>query len=245
MAEAAVAIAPTGQRVAADLKAPAGAPNRSPDEQVTELRVTAHLMTLDRGLFCLMRQPTGAPDPSGSGLPGVRISRPPGDNSEAVSISTFRADGWLGSGDGAALIRVNSRRAQILVTIYQTPGSRPDSAPRIQVLRLTSEPEPTAVPATSSATDTAPETSPAATPQVVAHVQKTGDVGQDFGTWLGTKGSKLWIEGFGISPPEGLQPEDIEYQAVLGKGWMSPWVTAGKFCGSRGMALPLLAACRS
>jgi Clostridial hydrophobic W len=77
-------------------------------------------------------------------------------------------------------------------------------------------------------------------PQVVAHVQKTGDVGQDFGTWLGKKGSKLWIEGFGISPPEGLQPEDIEYQAVLGKGWMSPWVTAGKFCGSRGMALPLL-----
>jgi hypothetical protein len=27
---------------------------------------------------------------------------------------------------------------------------------------------------------------------------------------------------------------------VLGRDWLSPWVEGGKFCGSRGMALPLL-----
>ena len=27
---------------------------------------------------------------------------------------------------------------------------------------------------------------------------------------------------------------------MLGRGWLSPWVEGGKFCGSRGMALPLL-----
>ena len=27
---------------------------------------------------------------------------------------------------------------------------------------------------------------------------------------------------------------------MLGKDWLSPWVENGKFCGSRGMALPLL-----
>jgi hypothetical protein len=27
---------------------------------------------------------------------------------------------------------------------------------------------------------------------------------------------------------------------VLGRGWLSPWIEGGKFCGSRGMALPLL-----
>jgi hypothetical protein len=32
----------------------------------------------------------------------------------------------------------------------------------------------------------------------------------------------------------------VEYQGVLGRGWLSPWVDNGKFCGSRGMALPLL-----
>jgi hypothetical protein len=132
MAEAAVAVAPPGQRVAAENKAPAAvAPSRGPDEQVTELRVTAHLMTLDRGLFCLVRQAAGVPEQDGSGLPGVRISRPPGDNSEAVMISTFRSDGWLGLSEGAALIRVNSQRAQVLVTIYQAPSGRPELAPRI------------------------------------------------------------------------------------------------------------------
>ena len=39
---------------------------------------------------------------------------------------------------------------------------------------------------------------------------------------------------------KGIAPEDIEYQAVLGRNWLSPWVEGGKFCGSRGMALPLL-----
>ena len=47
--------------------------------------------------------------------------------------------------------------------------------------------------------------------------------------------------GFQPEPAAGIvPPADIEYQAVLGRGWMSPWIEGGKFCGSRGMALPLL-----
>jgi hypothetical protein len=43
-----------------------------------------------------------------------------------------------------------------------------------------------------------------------------------------------------ILPEAPLAPEQIEYQAVLGQGWFSPWVSGGTYCGSRGMALPLL-----
>lgn len=43
-----------------------------------------------------------------------------------------------------------------------------------------------------------------------------------------------------MTPRDGVKPEEIEYQAVLGRGWLSPWIEGGKFCGSRGMALPLL-----
>jgi hypothetical protein len=75
---------------------------------------------------------------------------------------------------------------------------------------------------------------------VVAHVQRTGDIGGKFGEWIGVRGSGLWMEGFGIAAHHDFEPEDIEYQGVLGRGWLSPWVTGGKFCGSRGMALPLL-----
>ena len=74
----------------------------------------------------------------------------------------------------------------------------------------------------------------------MAHIQRMGDVGCKLGEWLGVKGSRQWVEGFGMAPANGIALEDIEYQAVLGRNWLSPWVEGGKFCGSRGMALPLL-----
>ncbi|HET9147684.1 MAG TPA: hypothetical protein VFN77_06530, partial [Acetobacteraceae bacterium] len=53
-------------------------------------------------------------------------------------------------------------------------------------------------------------------------------------------GSGKWIEGIAIGAPEGIEASDLSYQGVLGRGWLSPWVEAGAYCGSRGMALPLL-----
>ena len=47
-------------------------------------------------------------------------------------------------------------------------------------------------------------------------------------------------DSFSIKAPAGIAPADFTYQAVLGRGWLSPWVEAGQYCGSRGMALPLL-----
>ena len=68
---------------------------------------------------------------------------------------------------------------------------------------------------------------------VVTSLGKLGD-------WMGEPGSQSWIEGFAISPNSLIGPQDIEYQAVLGKGWLSPWSEGGQYCGSRGMALPIL-----
>jgi hypothetical protein len=165
----------------------------------------------------------------------VRISQPPKlGRPGTVSISTFRDDGWLDN--SAALVRVTEGPAQVLVTIYQHPQQTRDSAPRLQVMRLNG-------PATAPAPRPAAPPAQAAggpDPEAVAHVQGTGDVGGQIGDWIGTRGSRLWIEGFGIAPQADIAPTDLEYQAVLGRGWMSPWVEGGKFCGSRGMALPLL-----
>jgi hypothetical protein len=75
---------------------------------------------------------------------------------------------------------------------------------------------------------------------MVAHIQGRGDVGALLGEWLGEPGSKRWIEGFAVAPTHDISAADIEYQAVLGRGWLSPWAEGGQFCGSRGMALPIL-----
>jgi hypothetical protein len=231
-------------------EAPKAAPARSllreadTSKRVAELQVSAHLMTLETGLFCVFQTPGSAPSDPLTGLPGVRITLAPGTDGrpEAVSVSTFRDDGWLNG--TAALVRVTEGSAQILATIYQQRGR--DAAPRLQVLRLSGEAGATANPLQPRAV---PPASPVATPlpepaidnpQVMAHVQRMGDVGCKLGEWLGLKGSGQWVEGFGLAPFHGIASEDLEYQAVLGRNWRSPWVESGKFCGSRGMALPLL-----
>ena len=112
------------------------APGPETGGQISELKVSGNLMTLDAGLFCIFQAPNSvAPDPS-TGLPGVRVTRAPGldSNPDAISISTFRPDGWL-DGTGA-LVHVKNGPAQVLVTIYQSSRQSPETAPKLQVLRL-------------------------------------------------------------------------------------------------------------
>ncbi len=71
-------------------------------------------------------------------------------------------------------------------------------------------------------------------------MQGRGDVLTRLDEWMGERGSQRWIEGFAIAPRQPVTRDDIEYQAVLGRGWLSPWSDGGHYCGSRGMALPIL-----
>ncbi|EHH68229.1 hypothetical protein [Gluconobacter morbifer] len=214
--------------------------------RVIDLKAGAHMMVLDAGIFCVFHAP-GQPGPGPSGLPGVRISRAPGTPPGVVTVSTFEEDGWIGGANGAALVRVMRGPAGVLVTTYQEPNS-PHPAPQLQVAQLAG-PTSTAAPAAAAppsapATPVAPQSAeqPAsAGSEISAHVQRRGDVAAAVGQWMGVPGSQNWIEGFSIAPElAGVTAADIEYQAVLGKGWLSPWAEGGQYCGSRGMALPIL-----
>jgi len=228
------ATAPQGARPAPPA---AGETNR-----VHELRVSGNLMTLDTGLYCILNKPSPAAD-AGTGLPGIRLSLPPGAASrpEAVEISTFRKDGWMSGFGDAALVRVHDGPAHVVVTIYQAPNAT-TGAPDIQVVKLLDSAAPLHA-AAAMAAPVAAAAPPAHGPKVmdmVAHIQERGDIGALLGERLGEPGSKRWIEGFAIAPTRDIAPADVEYQAVLGRGWLSPWVEGGEFCGSRGMALPVL-----
>jgi hypothetical protein len=225
---------------------------------VSELKVSGHLMTLDPGLYCVFQGPNAHPPNPATGLPGVRISLPPSSirANGGIEISGFREGGWVSTGNDAALIRVSEGPAQILVTVYQsTLGG--DSLPQIQVVRLGdfrpngAENIPSPVGLEASAPESngemakgmgaaSAQDSEGAPIAVTAHIQRRGDVRGQLGEWMGERGSKLWIEGFSLSAPPGMRPEDLEYQAVLGRGWLSPWAQSGQFCGSRRMALPVL-----
>lgn len=212
---------------------------------ITELKASAHLMLLDPGTFCIFHVPGGqAPNPR-TGLPGVRLSLPPMQQNGRVRISTFQEDGWIGGVEGAALVRIEGGTAHILVTVYQGLDGAQEP-PRLQVMRLTEDPQGAGRREQLVVNNTP---TPAPNPvrqgnkvgqvEVVAHVHEQGDLGGRLGDWIGEPGSKRWIEGFAIVPP-GISAGSIEYQAVLGRDWLSPWAQGGQFCGSRGMSLPIL-----
>jgi hypothetical protein len=209
---------------------------------VRELRVSGRLMTLEPGLFCIVHTPSPNVD-AAAGLPGVRVSLPPGPSGrpEAVAIASFRNDGWLHGVGDAALVRVTGGPAQVLVTVYQSPEAQ-GGGPNLQVTRLTDGAA--AMPGQPGLRQAGPQGQAAAAAPIqvdmIAHIQGRGDVGAQLGEWLGEQGSKRWIEGFAVAPAKEIAAGDVEYQAVLGRGWLSPWAEGGQFCGSRGMALPLL-----
>ena len=217
--------------------------NTAVSKAITELKVSAHLMTLDAGLFCVFNSPGATPPDAATGLPGVRLSAAPapaGFDGE-VGISGFNSGGWLGGEDGAALVRIVGGPAQVLVTVYQDPEAQHD-APKLQVIRLTegATEAPERLTKAAAPAAVASGADPSGPFEVAAHIYGRGDVGGRLGEWMGERGSKRWIEGFGLAPSAGLAPPDIEYQAVLGRDWLSPWSEGGQFCGSRGMSLPIL-----
>ncbi len=210
--------------------------SKSVESQVSELKVSGHTMALEPGLYCVFSAPDGPVADPTTGLPVVRISPAPLPGLGQIEVVGLDPQGWIGA-DAATLVRVSRSRSNLLVTVYQASGSATE-APQIQVVRISG-----AVPDAVAPAPKPRVGGPAAEPErmeIVAHVYGRGDVGNHIGTWTGEPGSKRWIEGFGISAIGDVPQSDIEYQAVLGRGWLSPWSDGGQFCGSRGMSLPIL-----
>src|ERR1700677_2090626 len=198
-----------------------------------------------------------APPDRVAGLPAVRVSLPPGPpgRREAASISTFRSDGWIGMSDEPTLLRVLPGGAEVLVTLYWNTSDAAAMAPPLRLVRLNPE---GAIAPTADTLGGAPSGGigyeaargltgaggrPVARAEIVAHVEGIGDVDGKVGDWVGMRGSGRAIEGFSLTPRQGIAPEEFEIRAVLGRDWLSPWLPGGSFCGSRGLALPLRGFC--
>jgi hypothetical protein len=204
-------------------------------------------MSLDPGVYCVFSAPGSTVPAPDTGLPAVRISAAPGPIAGQVEVTSLDSQGWIGP-EAATLLRVSGARSAVLVTVYQAKGTKA-AAPQLQVVRVSGAAEAEAAagnPAVAgqAALPQAPAPAQAArTPRevtVVAHIYSLGDVGGNIGEWIGEPGSKRWIEGFALAPAGIVPIDEVEYQAVLGRGWLSPWSPGGQFCGSRSMSLPIL-----
>ncbi len=194
---------------------------------VAEVPISAHSIVLSHGTYCVfvIGVTAGVPERD---LPALRISSSPGNFS--VAVAALPGDGWLRRLGDAVLLRVSSERSRVLFTSYDEARIAGAKPPQIQIQRL----DDGRLPETMRTTPTLQNG------DYKLHFSRRGDVPAAFGEWVGSLGDDSWIEGVELLAPPPLQATDIEYQVVLGRGWLSPWVNAGEFCGSRGMGLPIL-----
>jgi hypothetical protein len=226
-----------------------------PDDltQSASVAVASRLIHLDPGLYGLSLMP--GPTDRATGLPAVRVSLPPGPpgRREVVSISTFRSDGWVSISDEPTLMRVLPGGAEVLVTLYWSTSDAAAMSPPLRLVRLNPDGA-VAGPADTLGGAVAHGSGREGIPgltggpsmsraEVVAHIEGVGDVDGKVGDWVGMRGSGRAIEGFSLTPRQGISPDDFEIRAVLGRDWLSPWLPGGSFCGSRGLALPLRGFC--
>jgi hypothetical protein len=76
--------------------------------------------------------------------------------------------------------------------------------------------------------------------QISTHIRARGDRKFTDVPWAGRAGPGMWIESFSVQPLQALLARDIEYKALTGNGFETPWVSDDLMCGTRGMAVPLI-----
>jgi len=211
------------------------APETNPAAQPSEakLEATAQLLTFDPGLYELRLLATRLGSAAG-GLIFPRARLDPIDGGSAsrarAYIAALTEGDFIRAGGHPAHVRVEHGPAPLLLTIYRIAGMLP--LPELRVRRLSS--------LTAAAAPEAPDALPSLPVQLLVHMERSGDITVPGGVWAGTPGAGAAIEGFAVTPDAGPQAPPLEYQAMLGQNWDSPWFRAGEFCGSRGMSLPLI-----
>ncbi|HVH74611.1 MAG TPA: glycosyl transferase, partial [Stellaceae bacterium] len=75
--------------------------------------------------------------------------------------------------------------------------------------------------------------------EISVHIERVGDRRVPGRGWIGTRGERLRLEAFGLTPLGEIAPADLEYMAFGPAGRQTPWASEGRLVGSRGRALPL------
>jgi hypothetical protein len=214
-------------------------PATGPDVAATgdvRLDVTAQLITLAQGMFSVeLEADDTAVTEMGMVLPAARLDPLPSLGEARAHFSTLAETSLVLPGTHPAFLRVTGGTIAVLLTIYKLNGASP---PRLRVTAL--QPAPAATVRPSGPTPKPDSVLPSLPMVVTVHVSGYGDLTASGGTWAESPDAAAPIEGLSIEPQAPLDSDSLEYQAIMGQDWVSPWVRGGEFCGSRQLALALL-----
>jgi len=193
-------------------------------------------------------------------LPAVHVGLGPGVPTEAVEFvgGPSTHGGWLFAKGDLLVTKVKGTGATLVLTSVRAPGGEVLS---IKVERLEARAEADlgqqtdgGIPQQQTSGDrvTAGNPRTAKSPGVsalddstvrlaiAAHLRTRGDMVFSAVPWAGRVAPGLWIESFSVRPLERFGAEEIEYKALTGSGFETPWISEDKMCGTKGMFTPLL-----
>ena len=200
------------------------------------MEVTAQVLNLNPGLYAVEVAPAQRDQmmklETGLALPCARLDPLPPTGPGRAFVSVLSESSLLMPGSHPAFVRVSGGVAMALLTVYKMVG--PHLPPEVRI-RLIGAAD--LDPAIRAEIEPAAHSLPLT---VLVHIEQHGDLTAPGGQWAIAPGrGGRAIEGFAIMPGGEISADQIEYQALLGQDWTSPWTAGGEFCGSRQMALPL------
>jgi len=225
---------------------------KAPDRDLAQteaLSASVQVLPLPPGLYLFSVKAAATTEVAALGklrVPAMHVGLGPGVRSEHIEfIAGPSTEGaWLFAQEDLLVARVNGAGATMILTSVRAPGGDVLS---IKVERLDGRSEAAmpvvaaaaaAVPALKGADDSIADRVVAL--KIGAHIRARGDMSFVDAPWAGRVAPGLWIESFSINPLERIEVQDIEYKALTGSGFETPWLSEGKMCGTRGVSVPLV-----
>lgn len=225
-----------------------------------ELTAAVQILPLPSGLY-LFSVKAAAPNVAATtgalSLPAVHVGLGPGAPTDSVEFVAGPSThgGWLFAKGDLLVTKVKGNGTTLVLTSMRAPGG---DALSIKIERLEARAD--ATPTTDTGHDSAvndsdrggttrqlarqrkPGTADAELLplKIGAHIRTRGDMMFSDVPWAGRVAPGLWIESFSIKPLERFAAQDIEYKALTGTGFETPWLSDEKMCGTKGMSTPLL-----
>lgn len=228
------------------------------------LSASVQALTLAKGLHLVCvtaASPQRMGDEAELTLPAIHVGVGPGAQPDQVEMlpGPRNSGQWLVEARDMLVIKVVSGQAVILLTTVKAPGQ---GSIAVEVTRLDGKASAATAPIARTPalpSSRAPEgagrlavASPAVPPgiktpsgrlslstRIDLHISRKGDAAYVNNYWAGALGERLAIEGFAISPLEGLGPHQLEYSAVAATGGETGWIEGGRLCGTRGAGAAL------
>jgi hypothetical protein len=213
------------------------------------LAASVQVLPLPAGLYLFSVKPSNPAPPGADGrlrLPAMHVGLGPGVPSDQVEFMAGPSThgGWLIAPTDLLVVKVNGVGATLILSSVRAPDGATLS---IKVERLNGRVEGVSAPVREEAPgEPAAPTFAGADPdlplavRIGAHIRSRGDMNFTGVPWAGRVAPGLWIESFAVRPLERFEAKDLEYKALTGSGFETPWQSDGTACGTQGMSVPLV-----